>query len=469
MSFYNTYRPRTLEEIDNEQVRKLIASLLSKKKEDLPHAYFLTGPRGIGKTTTARIIAKLFNCVTPKKTGEPCGDCDMCKKIGEGKAIDVLEIDAASNTGVDNIRDIKDKILLAPVEAKWKIYIIDEVHMLSIGAFNALLKTLEEPPKHAVFILATTDPHKVPQTIQSRCLILQFKKPTMKELLDSLRRIVKGEGFQATDDALHIIAEFSDGSFRDAVKLLEQASLESQEITEETVRKILSLPEHQQVLSFIQYIQKQNAPELIQQIDDLKKQGVDIKDFYEQLIKYLHRMLIERVMTSDHQLWNLHDLRRLLETLLRFHQTIRGNVFPDLALELAILEYITTTTSPPQNASSLSRSSSRKQEDEQQSSQKQSTQKTQQDKLQSLSLEKLAEHWNDVIQEVKSRNHSVSAVLRSTRPKSVEHGIVTIEAFYKFHKEKLDEPQAKDAIAGTIKTLFGEQPTIDIVLGKKGV
>lgn len=390
----------------------------------------------------------------------------MCKKIGEGKAIDVLEIDAASNTGVDNIRDIKDKILLAPVEAKWKIYIIDEVHMLSIGAFNALLKTLEEPPKHAVFILATTDPHKVPQTIQSRCLILQFKKPTIKELLDSLRRIVKGEGLQATDDALHLIAEFSDGSFRDAVKLLEQASLEAQEITEETVRKILSLPEHQQVLSFIQHIQDQNAPELIQRIEDLKKQGVDIKEFYEQLIKHLHRMLIERLMTSDQQLWNLHDLRRLLETLLRFHQTIRANVFPDLALELAILEYITTTSAPQKNVSSSSRAPANKQEQET-SSLSQSSQKTQ-DTFQSLSLEKLTEHWNDVIQEVKSRNHSVSAVLRSTRPKSVEHGIVTIEAFYKFHKEKLDEPKAKDAIAGTIKTLFGEQPTIDIVLGKKG-
>ena len=182
MSFYNKYRPKTFDELDSAKVKALVGSFLTKKKEELPHAFLLTGPKGIGKTTTARLIAKFFNCLSPRKNGEPCGVCDLCVHIAQGNALDVYEMDAASNTGVDNIRDLKDKISLAPSQARWKVYIIDEVHMLSTGAFNALLKTLEEPPMHTVFILATTDLQKVPETIQSRCLMIQFQKPEISVL-----------------------------------------------------------------------------------------------------------------------------------------------------------------------------------------------------------------------------------------------------------------------------------------------
>ncbi|MEK7065675.1 MAG: DNA polymerase III subunit gamma/tau, partial [Patescibacteria group bacterium] len=191
MAFYRKYRPAVLSEVDNESVRAQLTSFLSKKKQDLPHAYLFTGPKGAGKTTAARLVAKIFNCEKPDKSGEPCGKCDACHLIAEARHLDVLELDAASNRGIDEIRALRDTIALAPSSAPYKIYIIDEVHMLTTEAFNALLKTLEEPPLHAVFVLATTDVHKVPATIISRCSHVSFARADPKALLNALRRIVK--------------------------------------------------------------------------------------------------------------------------------------------------------------------------------------------------------------------------------------------------------------------------------------
>src|SRR3989344_3395814 len=188
MSFYRIYRPQVFEEIDNIRVREKMLSLLSKPVSELPHAFLFSGSKGTGKTTAARLIAKLFNCEKLSKTKGPCGECTSCVSIAEGHNIDVLEIDAASNRGIDDVRALRDAIALTPMSGKIKVYVIDEVHMLTTEAFNALLKTLEEPPAHAVFILATTDPQKVPATIQSRCVPISFAKATTEELEAALKR-----------------------------------------------------------------------------------------------------------------------------------------------------------------------------------------------------------------------------------------------------------------------------------------
>ncbi len=477
MSFYNTYRPTVLSEIDNAQVRKTISSLLSKKKEDLPHAYLFVGPRGTGKTTTARIVAKLFNCVSPNKQGEPCGLCDLCVAITNGTSIDILEIDAASNTGVDNIRDLKDKIQLAPAQATWKVYIIDEVHMLSTGAFNALLKTLEEPPPHTVFILATTDPHKVPQTIQSRCLLIQFAKPTVDEITIALKRIVTGENISIEDEAFRLLAEAADGSFRDATKLLEQASLLNTHITKKNLEEMLKTSTDESIQLFITNLLSYKPVLLIQQIDALIKDGTDIKMFYVNILKQLQKKLVHSVVSNSADVVKLTSITDILH---RYYADVRSTNFPELSLQIAVLTACEqayagqqqsmqthvnkqTPVSPPVSKPVMS------------TPQKQnispSTQTTNISQVLSvagpLNLELLTTNWPHVIDEVKKIHHATSGVLRSAKPQQVNKGTVIIETLYAFHRDKLNETVAKDAIIKAIKLLFGEKVTLEIMLAKK--
>lgn len=239
MVFYLKYRPKKISELDSEVLRSRLENVLSGKLPDkISHAFLFTGSRGLGKTSTARIIAKAVNCTKRKDNEiEPCNKCDSCKSINNGSNLDVLEIDGASNRGIDEIRDLREKIRLSPLNSKKKIYIIDEVHMLTAEAFNALLKTLEEPPTHAIFILCTTELQKVPLTITSRCFHIKFSRATEGDLIGSFQRIIKGEGAKADKEALSEIAILSDGSFRDGTKILEELISISPNITRDLIEK----------------------------------------------------------------------------------------------------------------------------------------------------------------------------------------------------------------------------------------
>jgi DNA polymerase-3 subunit gamma/tau len=227
--YYRKYRSQTIAEIDNSEIRETLGKSLLENK--FSQAYLLIGTRGSGKTSMARLIAKVVNCTARKVGDEPCNKCDSCLAITDGRSLDVIEIDAASNTGVDDIRDLREKVKLAPVQGKFKIYIIDEVHMLSTSAFNALLKTLEEPPEHVIFVLATTDPQKLPETIVSRCLVYDFKTASKEELVRSLSRVVAGEKIKVEEGVLEKVADLGKGSFRDAQKVLEQLAMGTGEIS----------------------------------------------------------------------------------------------------------------------------------------------------------------------------------------------------------------------------------------------
>lgn len=441
MAFYRTYRPQVITEIDNVSVREQLLELLNKDRSALPHAYLFSGPRGAGKTTAARVIAKLFNCTHPSASG-PCGKCDQCTSIAEGRNVDVLEIDAASNRGIDEMRQLRDAINLSPASSPYKVYIIDEVHMLTPEAFNALLKTLEEPPKHAVFVLATTDVGKVPATIRSRCISLVFGKATTEELVHALARIVKKEDLGRIDDeALAAIAGTVDGSFRDAVKLLEQVSFHKGKITKNVVRGLLSVNEEKTVETFLAHVVTHQAKEALTDIADLVSDGRDVKVFIVDCLTRLHQLLVEYVQGTVSSAWQGDDLKDLIRRFTQAYGELRMSPIASLPLELAVVEFCSAEDTTKQ--------------------------KDDKNTLGLLTLEKLTECWRDFIEATKPYNHSVAGVLRSARPKDVKDGIVTIEAFYKFHQEKLAEPKTREALSGLLKKLFGEKVRVEVTLGTK--
>mgnify|MGYP001570412922 FL=1 len=469
MSFYRTYRPQVIDEIDNLRVRDQLLSFLTKDKRQLPHAFLFSGPRGGGKTTAARVIAKLFNCTKPTKSG-PCGKCEQCVSIAEGKNLDVLEIDAASNRGIDEIRQLRDAINLSPAAASYKIYIIDEVHMLTTEAFNALLKTLEEPPAHAAFVLATTDPAKVPVTIVSRCIQLHFSKATTEELLHALKRIVKSEKLLIDDAALLLIAQNVDGSFRDGVKMLEQVSFHKGNITADIVRSMGSMSGEKSREIFIQHLSARDTKQSLNDIATLVQEGKDIKTFLVDCLRHLQHVLVAGVIDKPSDAWSTEDLKDVIRRLTAAYSEMRTSPIASLPLELAVVEFAEVVI--PANPSKLRAGAgiqTSKNVDPRVKPEDDKKRGAEDDNkmLGLLTLEKLTDCWPDFIESMKPYNHSVAGVLRSARPKAVEGGIVTIEAFYKFHQEKLGETKTREALAQVLKKLFGENVKVDVILGKK--
>lgn len=467
MSFYRIYRPQVIGEIDNEHVRRELESLLRKDRSALPHAFLFSGPRGAGKTTAARIIAKIFNCEKPGSTG-PCGKCPQCKAIESGTHLDVVEIDAASNRGIDEIRLLKERIGLAPSFGTYTVYIVDEVHMLTTEAFNALLKTLEEPPAHAVFVLATTELAKVPATIQSRCVKIQFTKAARAELIKAMQRIVKKESIKITADALELIAQQSDGSFRDSVKMLEQASLSGEEITPEDVRRKFAISDLQAVRQFLLALHDGNEAGALKTVEDLIRAGADMKTFLTAVTAHvtdsMTGMITEGRIESEEGL-SVDDHRHLLRLLTQAFSDIKISPIPQLPLALVAVEFCSFRNKVPAPAVPPVSSSGRIAEPPVATPSRSAALADNDTGL--ITLTKLVECWPDVISELKSYNHSIAGVLRSTRPKNVSENRVTIEAFYKFHQEKLSEPRVKDALCVVFKKLFGKAVTVEIVLGKK--
>ena len=341
MVFYRTYRPQKISELDSQSVREGLSSILSGGK-GIAHAFLFTGPRGLGKTSAARIVAKIVNCEKRKDT-EPCNKCEQCTSITNGTNLDVLEIDAASNRGIDEIRDLREKIKLAPSSARKKVYIIDEVHMLTTEAFNALLKTLEEPPDHAIFILATTDLYRVPETIQSRCFHIAFRQASEVELVRSLKRIVKGENMKIDDDALVAIAKISDGSFRDASKLLEQAVADSgrKKITQETVDRVTGAVQNGAELFL--FLKERNTKKALAWITETVSQGTSMRVFLEDCLAKLHAALLEKyeIKKGDGKMTSFdeEELKKMIKLFSRAHGELKTAVIPQLPIEMAIIEY----------------------------------------------------------------------------------------------------------------------------------
>ena len=295
-ALYRKYRPKTFDEVAGQEVvvKTLQNSVINNK---INHAYLFAGPRGCGKTTIAKIFAKLVNCKN-NSTGIPCGTCVCCTQTNE-QNMDVIEMDAASNNGVDEIREINNKVKLAPTLGKYKIYIIDEVHMLTIGAFNALLKTLEEPPAHVIFILATTDPHKVPITILSRCQRFDLKKISDEQIYNRLKYICDNEKIEIDEDAISEIARLGDGSLRDAISILDQVvAYTNEKITLDDIHEVNGTISQKNVFELINYAVDNNLNGVISKINEYNNRGKSIVKITEEIILFLRNSILFKT-TSD--------------------------------------------------------------------------------------------------------------------------------------------------------------------------
>lgn len=339
--FYLTYRPQTLSDIDNAPLRERLVSLIEQKQ--IPHAILFTGSKGTGKTSAARILAKAVNCqhnvyADEGTSREPCNACDLCKKITAGSCVDVVEIDAASNRRIDDVRELGASVQFMPIEARCKIYIIDEVHMLTTEAFNALLKTLEEPPQNVLFFLATTEVDKLPQTIVSRCVVIQSGSAQEEDVVHMLQRIAVGEGIEVADEIVHYIAQHCEVSFRDAAKIFEEANLHKP-ITLEAVQHIVGLDTSQ--VTFLQNIVANNEKAALTAIYTFAQQGRNMKPFIEACILDLQSSLLaHKGISSSHKIdLTIPQHVRLMKLLQRAHGELRVSPFPDLPLELAVVEY----------------------------------------------------------------------------------------------------------------------------------
>ncbi|OSX53207.1 DNA polymerase III subunit gamma/tau [Anoxybacillus ayderensis] len=352
-ALYRVFRPQSFKDVvGQEHVTKTLQNALLQQK--ISHAYLFSGPRGTGKTSIAKIFAKAVNC-EHRPTAEPCNECPTCLGITNGSISDVLEIDAASNNGVDEIRDIREKVKFAPTSAPYKVYIIDEVHMLSIGAFNALLKTLEEPPKHVIFILATTEPHKIPLTIVSRCQRFDFRRIELRSIVSRLKTVVAEEGIDVEEEALFAIARAADGGMRDALSLLDQAiSFSEDRVLLEDVLAVTGAVSQRKIADLIYAIYEKKTVEALRLFQHLMEQGKDPNRLVEDLIYYYRDMLLYKAAPQledvthrvlvDERFRELSDviptslIYEAIDLLSKSQQDMRLTNHPRVHMEVAIVK-----------------------------------------------------------------------------------------------------------------------------------
>ncbi|KKR81375.1 MAG: polymerase III, subunit gamma and tau protein [Candidatus Daviesbacteria bacterium GW2011_GWA1_41_61] len=511
---YRKHRPQSLDELIGQSlVKQSLSFAISSGK--LSHAYLLYGPRGTGKTSTARILAKIVNCES-QEPNLPCNQCSSCLSITDGSSLDVIEMDAASNRGIEDIRTLRENIKLAPSSSKKKVYIIDEVHMLSPDAFNALLKTLEEPPSHVMFILATTEIQKIPQTILSRVQRLDFKLALVEELVEALSKVAEKEKIDIDSEALLLVAKKAGGSFRDGIKFLDQLSSYGK-IDPAVVEEVLGAGTFTALVELLQYIVLKDSPKSLQSLIDQFSSGNNVKELTVSLLDILRQLLFIKNKMGEtlvkpevgeekyphlQDLASKFDLEDLLFTIDVFHKSLEQGRFVTIAtlpLEVAVVESCQRGNSKLEVKSEKVKtdaSAKRFNDDQKDEGIKiaQVHQKKEGEcvelppqvgvflneasgeeshKAESasspLDIQKIAEKWSYILETVRQDNYSLEALLRSSKIIHCDEVGVIFEVPYTFHQRILEAPKSRDLVESILSDILARPVKISTALAKKKV
>src|SRR3989344_6118713 len=504
MVLYRKYRPQTLSDlIGQDVVKKTLLDAFATNK--LSHAYLFVGPRGTGKTSTARILAKMINC---KEKTPPCNKCDTCISITDGSNLDLIEIDAASNRGIDDVRSLRENIKLSPSGAGKKVYIIDEVHMLTTEAFNALLKTLEEPPEHVIFILATTEANKIPATILSRVTRVDFKRAKPVDIIKSLQLVAKGEGLEIETEALNLLAKKADGSFRDGVKLLDQLS-GTGKITIKDVSDNLAVSPFEGVIEILNSLSKRDTAKVLIGINTQLENGAGTRELTLQLMETLRNLVLLKnglteivkedlgrdsfeIVKNLADSFDVTDLSYILNKLQESFEKLKFVSIPSLPLELCMVEVCgvnmgpvsalsgheaplgtpksETFSSSPDLVMGLSRDGESAPETSPIASLPQISANppisiVTPSAPSSDEAILLQEKWTFILESIRPYNFSLEALLRSVKIASAEGGVVILEVPYSFHQRILEAPKSKDLLESVMSEVLQKPTKVTTTIG----
>ena len=487
-ALYRKYRPQEWGAVAGQD--HVVTTLKNAIAADrVAHAYLFAGSRGTGKTTLARLLAKAVNCTNPDPTKRPDNECENCKAVNQNRFLDLIEIDAASNTSVDDIRDLRDKINFSPSQGKYKIYIIDEVHMLSTAAFNALLKTLEEPPPHAIFVLATTEIHKIPATVLSRCQRHEFRRVPVDEIVANLKHIIKAENIQADDDALIQIARQSAGGMRDAQSLLDQLSSTGDKITLALAQQVLGTATSQSVLDVLNAVNDHDPAHGLESIHKALDAGADPRSLARQVVEYLRGLMliqmgnanqveatadVKKQMQAHAKSFSTSDVLRMMKAFNNAAVDLRGGWQPSLSLELALAEVLDDT--PPQSPPNRDLGGTqggvpRQTKPKLESAPQTATQPQVEEEAASHPAEKSAINVGDVIKAWKHMSASLpkaqanlSALMNSVRMIDVHGSTLILGLASDVLVSKIDKPDQIEAIQKLIKDEFGADVSVRCVV-----
>ena len=483
-ALYRKWRPRRWEEVVGQQ--HVIQTLRNAVTGDrVGHAYLFAGPRGTGKTTVARILAKAVNCLEKDTGKRPCEQCSHCMSVNNGTFLDLIEIDAASNTSVEDVRDLRDKINFSPNQGRYKVYIIDEVHMLSTAAFNALLKTLEEPPPHAIFVLATTEMHKIPATVLSRCQRHEFRRIPVNEMVTHLEQVAAGESLKVEKQALLLVARQATGSLRDAISLLDQLSTVGEKITLDDAQTILGTATSQAVLDLIDALIAVDGGAGLDHIHHTLDGGSDPQQFSRQIVDYLRNVMLVRmgnaeqvdapsevrqVMAKHAQTLSEEDLLRLIRC---FNQaaTVRSSTWqPSLPLELAFLEALkpaVDTTNAPKTPPSA-KAAAKKTPKAEKETKKGKTKKTQKKTAGNNEIQLDQSTWNQIKALVKEQNSVTTGLLNSCRSVELRKGVLYLGFPSEVLCDKTAQQEHASLVVKICREVLGETLEVECVVNAGG-